>query len=124
MPSPEQHQRQAAHNQSFAHSLDLTTTQYRDWIVTAIFYSALHFVEWFLTAQGHTSRRDHQLRDSYLTRFAELRAIYANYTELRFQSEAARYDCVSFTAESIRDDLFPRLTKIEKHIRTLIPSQG
>lgn len=124
MPSPEQHVRQAEHNQSFARSLDLATTAYRDWIVTAIFYAALHFVEWFLTAQDHTSRRDHQLRDSYLARFAELRAIYADYNELRFQSEAARYECVSSPAETIRDDLFPRLTKIEKHIRSLIASQA
>ncbi len=123
MPSPEQHQRQAAHNQSFALSLDLATTPYRDWVVTAVFYAALHLVEWFLTSQGHVSRRDHQLRDSYLARFAQLRAIYADYTELRFQSEAARYECAAFTVETIRDDLIPRLTRIETHIRSLKASQ-
>ncbi|MDE3088976.1 MAG: hypothetical protein KGJ80_06300 [Chloroflexota bacterium] len=123
MPSPEQHQRQAEHNRAFALSFDLASTVYRDSAVTAISYSALHLIEWFLTSHGHTSRRDHQARDSYLARFAELRAIYADYNELRFQSEAARYECASFTAQTVRDDLLPRLSKIEAHIRSLTSSQ-
>ena len=118
MPTPDEHQRQAAHNRAFASSFDLATTPYRDWVVTASFYSALHLVEWFLKSRGHTARRDHQLRDAYIARFADLRAIYPDYSELKFQSEAARYECVHLSADTVKDDILPRLNKIETHIRS------
>lgn len=124
MPTAEQHQRQAAHNKAFALSFDLTTTPYRDWAVTGAFYSALHLIEWFLKSRGHTARRDHQLRDAYIARFADLRPIYADYSELKFKSEAARYECAEFLAEAVKDDLLPRLIKIETHIRSLITKGG
>lgn len=75
MPTPDQHRQQAEHNKAFIRDLD--TTPYLDWAVTVAFYTALHLVEWFLTSKGHTGRRAHQLRDAYISREADLRAMYA-----------------------------------------------
>lgn len=121
MPTAEQHRQQAEHNRDFVQSFDLDTSLYLDWSVTAIFYTALHLVEWYLKTKGLTGRRDHKLRDAYIARLNELRNIYADYTELKFQSEASRYECVSFTPGSIKNDLLPRLDRLETHIRSLLP---
>ena len=124
MPTAEQHRKQAAHNKSFVLSFDFATTPYRDWAVTGAFYSALHWVEWFLTSHGHTARRDHRLRDAYIARFADLRSIYADYSELKFHSEAARYDCAEFSEDVAKKDILPRLIKIETHVRSLINKEN
>ena len=120
MPTAEQHRQQAEHNRAFVQSFDLDTSLYLDWVVTAIFYTALHLVEWFLRTKELTGRRDHQLRDAYIARMSELRPVYADYTELKFQSKAARYECATFTPEILRDDLRPRLTRVESHIKQLL----
>lgn len=119
MPTAEQHWRQAQHNKAFVQSFDLDTSPYLDWVVTAIFYTALHFVEWFLKTRGLVGHRDHQLRDAYIARMSELRTIYADYTELKFQSEASRYECARFTPGMVKDDILPRLAHIETHIESL-----
>jgi hypothetical protein len=121
MPTAEQHRQQAEHNKVFVQSFDLDTSPYLDWVVTAAFYTALHLAEWFLKTRGLTGRRDHQLRDAYIARMSELRRIYADYTELKFQSEAGRYECIRFSPEILRNDLLPRLARIETHIKSLLP---
>ncbi|OGO41083.1 MAG: hypothetical protein A2Z04_02525 [Chloroflexi bacterium RBG_16_57_9] len=124
MVTAEQHRLQAEHNKAFFQSFDLDTSPYLDWVVTATFYSALHLVEWFLKAKGVVSRRDHHLRDAYIARISELRSIYPDYTELKFQSEAARYECARFTPEIVKKDLLPRLARLESHIKTLLSASS
>lgn len=121
MPTAEQHLQQAEHNKAFVQSFDLDTSPYLDWAVTAAFYTALHLVEWFLEMKGLTGRRDHRLRDAYFARVSGLRSVYADYTELKFQSEAGRYDCAKFSSETLENDLLPRLAQIETHIKSLLP---
>jgi len=121
MPTAEQHRRQAEHNKAFIQSFDLDTSPFLDWVVTAAFYTALHLVEWYLKTKGLTGRRDHQLRDAYIARTSELQPIYADYTELKFQSEASRYECVRFTPNFVKNDLLPRLHRLESHIKSLLP---
>lgn len=69
-----------------------------------------------MTSNGHTGRRDHQLRDAYISREAELRAIYGDCTELKYQSEGARYECFTFTLDEVRNEILPLLDRIESHI--------
>lgn len=121
MPTAAQHRRQAEHNKAFIQSLDLDTSPFLDWAVTAAFYAALHFIEWYFKARGLTGRRDHQLRDAYIARTGELRSIYADYTELKFQSEASRYECVRFTSNFVKNDVLPRLDRLETHTKSLLP---
>src|SRR5208337_3068619 len=52
MASQEEHIKQAQHNESF--SLSIKETPYLDWVVTGIFYSALHYIEGYLAINdGH-----------------------------------------------------------------------
>lgn len=116
MPNPIQHKQQVDHNKALIQHLDLDTTPYLDWVVTVAFYAALHFVEWFLTSKGRAGRRDHKLRDAYISHETELRAIYSDYTELKYQSEGARYECFTFKLDEVRNDILPLLDRIEAHI--------
>jgi hypothetical protein len=120
MPTAEQHRQQAEHNKAFVQSFDLDTSPYLDWVVTGAFYTVLHFVEWFLKTRGLAGRRDHHLRDAYIARMSELRSIYFDYSELKFQSEAGRYECVVFSPDVLRQNLLPRLAQIETHIKSLL----
>ena len=66
MPSSLTHRQQAQHNEEFIASFDLDSTPYLDWVVTAIFYAALHFVDSYLAIRGvHLS--SHRGRDSLIT---------------------------------------------------------
>jgi len=120
MATAAQHRRQAESNKAFAQHFDLDTTPYLDWVVTGAFYAALHFVEWFLKWRGYTGRRDHGLRDAYIAREADLRAIYSDYVELKYQSEGARYECRQFTPDEVKREVLPRLDRIEAHIRNKV----
>jgi len=55
MPSSLTHKQQAQHNEEFIASFDLDATPYLDWVVTAIFYAALHFVDSYLATKTLTS---------------------------------------------------------------------
>ena len=120
MPTPDQHRQQAEHNKAFTRVLNLDTTPYLDWVVTAAFYAAVHLVEWFLTSRGHTGRRDHQLRDAYISREADLKPIYDDYTELKYQSKGACYECFRFKPVEVRNEILPLLDKIQGHITRLL----
>ena len=48
MPGENDHHEQALNNVLFFQSFDLPSTPFRDWAVTALFYSALHFVDAYL----------------------------------------------------------------------------
>jgi len=58
MPTQQQHLVQAKHNEDFVNSFDLQTTPYLDWVVTGIYYAALHYVESYLALQGKHPRSD------------------------------------------------------------------
>jgi len=64
---------------------------------------------------------DHRLRDAYISREADLRAMYGDYTELKYQSEGARYECFRFTPDEVRSRILPLLDRIQAHITSRLP---
>ncbi len=44
MGTKEAHHKKAQHNEDFFNHFDLKTTPFLDWVVTAIFYAALHHI--------------------------------------------------------------------------------
>jgi uncharacterized protein (UPF0332 family) len=120
MPSENVHKRQAEHNRRFLDWLDLDVTQYLDWAVTVIFYTALHFVEWLLATKGlHSDTHDN--RHQAMGRVSELRPIYPDYRELETQSHRSRYEGAQFSRNFVKSTLAPKLEKIESHIRASVP---
>jgi hypothetical protein len=85
-----EHLTKARDNQSFAESLLNSTRPEREWGVIARFYSAVHYVEAYLSAHGkgtstHTDRR------VTIRRTAELSKIEGSFQQLYNQAWNARY---------------------------------
>ncbi len=119
MPSRKEHISKAEHNEKFAKHFTLNTTPYLDWVVTAFFYSAVHYVEAFLaTIAKHSS--DHRVRDSNLRRTPQLNVIYVEYNNLKNDSINARYHMYPFRPTEISLTVIPNHKKVKTHILSVI----
>ena len=101
MPDAQNHVERAERNEAFYNSFALETTRYRDWAVTALFYSALHYVDARLDAFG-IHPEDHGKRGRAVQEKFPLN-LYRSYRELQGKSEDARYALIEFDSNSIRD---------------------
>lgn len=117
MPFTEDHIAFAEHNEMFVDSFDLDSTLYTDWVVTGMFYAALHYVEAYLAMLGEQPE-DHRARDSHVKR--HIPDIGKDYRWLKDYSINARYYGYRFSADDIRRNISPRLEAIKKHILDLL----
>lgn len=90
MPAADAHSAQSTHNKAFAESLD--ESKFQDWIVTALFYSALHAVDKTL-ATVNVHPQSHTDRNAYVGRESRLKRVYVEYRSLETASRNARYNC-------------------------------
>jgi len=91
LPTKADHKAKAEHNEYFVSTLG---NPFFDWQATALFYSALQYIQAYFVAKGvnppptsHTMRNNHVSADSKLTN------IYVDYRELQDESRTARYGC-------------------------------
>jgi len=119
MPNGDIHRRQASHNEAFLAVLDVDTTPFRDWMVTAIFYAALHHIESYL-ATKNVHLHTHLGRDNLIWAVHELRPVYDSYRRLKHRSELARYEAVIFSAVQVRAMQTAELAHIKSHITALL----
>ena len=99
MPKPNDHLRQAKHNDSFSESLCSQDNGPFDWAVTVSFYAALHYFDYWLQTKRnvnvaneaksgfHSYRR--KMAKKYLGSIDE--SLVQDYLILHSQSEFARY---------------------------------
>lgn len=119
MPTRDVHIQQAEHNRQFWSSLNVTPPLFVDWVVTGIFYEALHWVEAFLASRDKHSAT-HNERLLALQQYAQMQSIRNDLFVLKNDSENARYRCYRHSAQDIGNDLIPRLTKIGRYVRGLL----
>ena len=117
MPNEDAHSRQAAHNRRFIDFLKIGETDYVDWVVTAIFYTAVHLVEGFLAPHG-SHPTSHSVRCNAMSRFESLKPVYKDYMELHHQSERSRYHCVEFDRTHVKTRLLAKLAPIESRLQS------
>jgi len=115
MPASSEHKRKAEHNELFAKSIDGGTNA--DWIVIALFYSALHYIDAFLALKGihpvhHTGpgSRDNEIK-------ASLSVIWNEYRYLKDESETARYETRTIRLEDVTADVLPDFETIKRFIK-------
>lgn len=119
MPAKDEHIKNAQHNRLFWKSHDLDSTPFHDWVVTGIFYEAVHWVEAYLATKGDHPTT-HGQRNSAISRHGELDSIVLDYDILKAESENARYACYKHTSDDIRNDLIPLVVNVEGYITTLL----
>jgi hypothetical protein len=88
MTNVERHINQWKHNRQFAKTID---SKYRDWQITAIFYTALHFIDAALASLG-VEVADHGDRNNQVLTNGSFAAIRSQYMNLYRISRVTRYD--------------------------------
>jgi hypothetical protein len=89
MPARDDHLEQARHNVQFYASIDRTV--FKDWAVTVLFYTGLHYIDAFLAEKRSIHPPKHKQRDTLVSTVTELRPILADYFALKNGSFNARY---------------------------------
>lgn len=117
MPNQADHLKKAQHNESFVKSFNLNSTPFLDWVITGMFYSALHYMEAYFAKQKFHSP-DHRTRDSNIQRDSNLRKLFVAYSELKNFSVNARYAIKEFVASDVKGTLQPHLDLVRS---TIIP---
>jgi hypothetical protein len=121
MPALQDHLKQAVHNENFYSSFNLNKTPYLDWVVTGIFYSALHYVDsYFATQNKHPL--NHSERNHFISHDQNLgRNFYTNYRGLKDDSNRARYNMRTFTSTEINNDIVPVLKSLKQFLNQYVP---
>jgi uncharacterized protein (UPF0332 family) len=120
MSNVNKHIQQAEKNERFFNNFDLKNTHFLDWAITALFYSALHYVDAYL-AKKSQHPFNHRNRGQWLTKEQNLKYIYCDYEELKNRSEDARYKIVQFPPRFVSSLKAKEFTHVKSHIRSLIP---
>ena len=111
MATASQHKAKAEHNERFVASLGLASTPFRDWVMTGVFYAALHYIRAYAASKTLTNISSYGEVDRLFERFAPLKPLYAHYRFLKDGSREARYEMRTLTVihiqEMIRDDFAP-----------------
>jgi hypothetical protein len=119
VPSKDEHLEQTRHNRRFFDSLD--TDAYSDWAATALFYTALHYLDAFLATLGiHPLRHPDRTRE--VRARLELREIFDDYRFLKDYSENARYNPPTrYSQAQLQDMNVVHLARIRAAIARQIP---
>jgi hypothetical protein len=116
LPTAKQHLGQATRNEKLAATL--SKTEYREWTVTVIFYSAVHYIEAFLAGHGHHCD-DHAERNERIAEIPQLRTIRKEYDTLRTLSRQARYHALPIEPDDV-NVAQQKLETIRSHIMYML----
>lgn len=104
MKSRDDHLRQAKSNEAYAdYLLNTGRADALQWAVTALYYAAAHYGRAFLVASNVKTITTHSGFESYFGRhWVKPPDIFPLYRRLKDDSEAARYDCVGYSATEVQ----------------------
>lgn len=110
-----QHLEQASHNEKFFHTLRADHDEFSDWIVSGIFYSALHLMDAFLTTRNVLYVAAHYERNSKIQKHCP-EHIYGAYRRLLDQSRLARYEFKRFSPSQLDRLLTGPFTRVKEFV--------
>jgi hypothetical protein len=118
MSTKAQHHAQWQHNRGFIKSID---EKYCDWVVTAMFYTAVHAVQLLLEHDNVRGVIGHTGRNQILKKVSRYREIWNNYRPLFDAARASRYDCAPgwIPIEDVKRQLAPYLYRLETSVTRL-----
>ena len=113
------HSKQFAHNRKFASDVLRTfKSEYNDWTVTSLFYSAVHLIDRYFDQHVPNPPKTHVKRFKLIRK--DLKPIYPDYDRLYSLSIQSRYDA-SYTRISAIDVQHAKscLAVITAHIQSI-----
>ena len=119
--TPEEHRKKAAHDEQFIDEMFgdyvANTTPFLDWVVTAIYYTAVHKVDEYLASQGAPEHPvEHKDRRRFVQTTSDLRVISGEYRWLEDRSRDARYSLAIFNPANVRNWRAVKLGRIKTHL--------
>jgi hypothetical protein len=123
MPNLQEHLDKAQHNFDFLDSFDSNQRgNYRGWIVTVYFYTALHYVDAYLANKGYKEFNTHEERKNHIVIFqSDLKpSIYRKYRQLEDDSRNARYSTKQFTRKDVDEVRQKFFQPIKQRIENLL----
>ena len=109
----QEHLDKAEHNEAFVLELEPHRNGYPDWAITALFYSALHYVSAYLRNCG-IRVVTHQERENAINRGTFRRTISRPYKRLKARGLLARYGNYKFSSAEVHD-VFKHLDAIKRY---------
>ena len=120
MATSSEHVSKAQANESFADQIDTNSSAVAiSWIVTIIFYAAVHYVQAYFASLGRKHIL-HKARSSDIQRDSRIAVMYNDYRDLYDISRDARYDCGTLAPGHIKFAK-ERLEKIKADLRPFLP---
>lgn len=124
MPSLPDHTHRAAEDEQFAGGIAGGNVAHLGWAVTGYFYAALHHMTALLhhlgCHDGDLTSHPTRLRQ-IATRLPSEQQLYNDYRHLKDDSEAARYDCRSFSEQDVRDLVKQHFAPLKRRAQKLLP---
>lgn len=120
MASKAQHLQKAEHNESFFGQFPVATTPFIDWVVTGIFYAALHYLRAVASKYGFTNVSSYADMDQLFAQLVPLRRradIWTDYRHLKDDSRDARYEMRRFQTHEVLDLQSNHFSRIRKFAR-------
>lgn len=120
MGTLKEHQDKWLHNRDFVGSID---ERFTDWLVAAMFYTALHAVETVFAFDKINPHTSHTARNQTLKTVNRYRRIWMSYRPLLEAGRSARYDCEAsawISPQVAKTILARHLYAIEKSVSKLI----
>ncbi len=105
MATKKEHIRKAEHNERFIDLFDIDTTPFLDWVITGIFYSAIHYIRALAAKYDLINISSYGDMDNLFNRisvFKNNRTAYMDYRQLKDDSRSARYEMVKFSTREVR----------------------
>lgn len=116
------HREHAEHNARFVNQVEEKIPDSHDWSVTAVFYTALQYVDAYLAQKGKVlshkvTEQNHRKRIQFIDEDHVLSRIKYHYLLLKSKSETARYKPpVKFTADDVQKLIDNQLQAIKDAI--------
>ena len=115
MSDKEGHLQKADHNLRFVKTFNMDRTKFLDWAAVAIFYTACHYVDAYLSTKGYFEFKNHGERNEKVEE--HLAPIALHYLTLFKAGHDARYKPYRiFNARDLIDYEITHLAQIEEYI--------
>ena len=103
MPVDTEHEWQISHNAQLLSEplLDITETKYLDWVITIMFYKAVHVIDKALAERGVVDIWTHEKRNESIRK--HLRGLFGHFQAFEELSRKTRYEVLRPTATDMND---------------------
>jgi hypothetical protein len=115
----EKHISKALHNEGFWQHFNVEKSEYLDWTVVGIFYSAMHYIDATFAREGK-HLKSHEAADRQVAEHKDLVNVYSEYRNLKQLRWKASYWSTRFSKQDIDNDIVPQFKRIKSLVLDIL----